>query len=59
MKEFMSFYYLFVFLYIYAKQGQKQLFLRLCATVVYVVSRSQTRHLRSVNMALRMRNYGT
>ena len=59
MKEFMSFYYLFVFLYIYAKQGQKQIFLRLCATVVYVVSRSQTRHLRSVNMALRMRNYGT
>lgn len=59
MKEFMSFYYLFVFLYIYAKQGQKQLFLRLCATVGYVVSRLQTRHLRSVNMALRMRNYGT
>lgn len=39
MKDFMSFYYLFVFLYIYAKQGQKQLFLRLCATVGYVVSR--------------------
>lgn len=59
MKDFMSFYYLFVFLYIYAKQGQKQLFLRLCATVVYVVSRLQTRLLRSVNMPLRMRNHGT
>lgn len=59
MKDFMPFYCLFVFLYIYAKQGQKQLFLRLCATVVYVVSRLQTRRLRSVNMALRMRNYGT
>ena len=59
MKDFMSFCCLFVFLYIYAKQRQKQLFLRLCATVVYVVSRSQTRHLRSVIMALRMRNYGT
>lgn len=34
MKDFMSFRCLFVFLYIYAKQGQKQLFLRLCATVV-------------------------
>lgn len=59
MKDFVSFCCLFVFLYIYAKQGQKQLFLRLCATVVYVVSRLQTRRLRSVNMALRMRNYGT
>ena len=59
MKDFMSFCCLFVFLYIYAKQGQKQLFLRLCATVVYLVSRSQKRHLRSVNMALRMRNNGT
>lgn len=59
MKDFISFYYLFVFLYVYAKQGQKQLFLRLCATVVYFVSRLQTRRLQSVNMALRMRNYGT
>lgn len=59
MKDFISFYYLFVFLYIYAKQGQKQLFLRLCATVVYFVSRLQTRRLQSVNMALRMRNHGT
>ena len=59
MKDFMSFYYLFVFLYIYAKQWQKQLFLRLCATVGYVVSRLQTRRLQSVNMALRMRNHGT
>ena len=59
MKDFMSFRCLFVFLYIYAKQGQKQLFLRLCATVGYVVSRLQTRHLRSVNMPLRMRNHGT
>ena len=59
MKDFISFYYLFVFMYIYAKQGQKQLFLRLCATVVYFVSRLQTRRLQSVNMALRMRNYGT
>lgn len=59
MKDFISFYYLFVFLYIYAKQGQKQLFLRLCATVVYLVSRLQTRRLQSVNMALRMRNHGT
>ena len=59
MKDFISFYYLFVFLYIYAKQGQKQLFLRLCATVVYLVSRLQTRLLRSVNMPLRMRNHGT
>lgn len=59
MKDFVSFCCLFVFLYIYAKQGQKQLFLRLCATVVYAVSRLQTRRLRSVNMVLRMRNYGT
>lgn len=59
MKDFIPFCCLFVFLYIYAKQGQKQLFLRLCATVVYAVSRLQTRHLRSVNMPLRMRNYGT
>lgn len=59
MKDFIPFCCLFVFLYIYAKQGQKQLFLRLCVTVVYVVSRLQTRLLRSVNMALRMRNYGT
>lgn len=59
MKDFMSFCCLFAFLYIYAKQGQKQLFLRLCATVVFAVSRLQTRRLRSVNMALRMRNYGT
>lgn len=59
MKDFIPFCCLFVFLYIYTKQGQKQLFLRLCATVVYVVSRLQTRRLRSVNMALRMRNYGT
>ena len=59
MKDFKSFCCLFVFLYIYAKQGQKQLFCCLCATVDYFVSRLQTRHLRSVNMALRMRNYGT
>lgn len=59
MKDFIPFCCLFVFLYIYAKQGQKQLFLRLCATVGYVVSRLQTRHLRSVTMVLRMRNYGT
>lgn len=59
MKDFMSFCCFFVFLYIYAKQGQKQLFLRLCATVVYFVSRLQTRLLRSVNMPLRMRNHGT
>ena len=59
MKDFIPFCCLFVFLYIYAKQGQKQLFLRLCATVVYFVSRLQTRLLRSVNMPLRMRNHGT
>ena len=51
MKDFMSFCCLFVFLYIYAKQGQKQLFLRLCATVVYAVSRLQI-------MLFMERNYG-
>ena len=51
MKDFVSFCCLFVFLYIYAKQGQKQLFWRLCVTVVYLVSRLQI-------MLFMERNYG-